>query len=130
MPPRHKYNARSTKINGIQFDSLAEADHYLRLSNDPTVENLRTHGDPATKFVLVPAFERDGMKFPAVTYEADFVYQKDNQTFVIDVKGMILPEFKIKWKLFRFFYPQFTALLVDKRGKPIDLYKRRVKPAA
>ncbi len=124
----HKFNARKVALDGYTFDSKAEAAHYERLKRNEDVCTLEIH----PKFVLLHTFEADGMKYPAVTYTADFMYTsaQTGQIVVIDVKGMILPEFKIKWKLFRSFYPEFKAILVDAKGREMTLYKPRKKRAA
>lgn len=95
---RHnKYNAkRIVTEDGLKFDSKREYDYYLNLldlEKSGDITNLRRQ----VKYILIPKND----KFRELAYVADFVYiDKDNIEHIVDVKGMILPEFKIKQKLF------------------------------
>ncbi len=77
-----KYRNKKIVINGVQYDSKKEAKrHYylLGLQEARQISNLQTQ----VKFELVP--KQKGER--AVNYVADFVYQKNGQTVVEDVKG-------------------------------------------
>ena len=101
-----KYKAKKTEIDGIVFDSQAEAARYIELR---TLENLGAIKDLALQvpFVLVKG-ERwsDGRKRKDIVYKADFVYTyTDNgETVVEDVKGFRTEAYKIKRALMKKFY--------------------------
>lgn len=97
----HKYNAKATIVDGIRFDSKAEAKRYREL------KLLKQAGDIKDfilqpKFVLIPAEKGpDGKTRRAVHYVADFlVTYPDGKREVEDVKGMITPVYRLKKRLF------------------------------
>ncbi|MGG3450220.1 DUF1064 domain-containing protein [Domibacillus aminovorans] len=106
------WNAKKTYVYGILFDSKAEADYYMRLLADPSVEKVEVQ----PVFEVIPSYpvtcyrcngsgkrtspktERPincnrcsgkGLKTkPGAKYTADFkVYYKNGQTEIVDVKG-------------------------------------------
>ncbi len=86
---KNKYNAVKTKIDGIIFDSKAEAQYYselLLLKKAGVVKSFVMQKD----FTLQEAFTREnGERIKAVRYKADFVVQyTDGHEEVVDVKGM------------------------------------------
>lgn len=91
----HKYGAKKVTVDGITFDSKAESVYYLLHKDDP---NMRMQ----EKFVLQDKFRLNGKAYREIYYKPDFTFYDDegNLIKVIDVKGMILPEFKIKAKMF------------------------------
>lgn len=102
MMSYRKYNNRPTTIDGIRFDSKAEAARYRELAilaRAGEIEELELQ----PSFTLVPAFrDAAGRKHRAVTYTADFAYTVDGQRVVEDVKGGRATKtqaFRIKWKL-------------------------------
>lgn len=97
----NKYNARKVKTeDGQIFDSKREYEYYLeylKLEKLGEIFNLRRQ----VKFNLIPKTD----KYREMNYIADFVYtDKDGYDHIIDVKGMILPEFKMKQKIFYWKY--------------------------
>lgn len=113
----YKYGNQKVEANGILFDSKAERDYYLlfilpRIQSGE-ITSVKIH----PKYVLQPAFEKNGKKYRAITYSADFEVQyKDGRKEVIDVKGVETQVFKLKKKLFEFLYKDLH-LVVVKRGK-------------
>ena len=101
----HKYNAIKIKIDGISFDSKKEANRYLELKTlerAGVISNLILQ----PKFLLQEGFVRDGKKYRAIFYIADFEYIKDGKRIVEDVKGMKTDIYKLKKKMFLKKYPQ------------------------
>lgn len=100
---RHKYNAKRTVVDGITFDSKAEARRYGELK-------IMERAGEIADLVLQPAFELqegycvNGRKVRPITYRADFEYTdtRTGSTVVEDVKGAETPEFKLKRKLFEY----------------------------
>jgi hypothetical protein len=131
-PKRSKFNSKKVFAEGYKFDSDAEYKNYLRLKADEDVYDLEVHS-AAMKYEITPYFkEPDGSYYLAETYTPDFRFKRysvPDVTFVIDVKGAITRDFKLKWKLFRRMYPQLAAYLVDKKGALKHLYKPRKKKA-
>jgi hypothetical protein len=100
----NKYNAVKTMYDGIKFDSQLESIIYRelkRMLNVDTIQALQLQ----IPYILHDKFTNCvGRKIQAIKYVADFVITKDNVVYVIDVKGMILSDFKLKMKLFEFRY--------------------------
>ena len=97
----------------ILFDSKSELRFYettlLPLVLAKEIINLSFHN----VYELQPKFEKNGRKFSAIKYEADFVVQyKDGSEEIIDVKGFSTPVFKLKQRLFEYKYPDKTIKLV------------------
>lgn len=97
-PKQAKYRNRKTTLDGIDFDSKAEAREYARLKLRQAageITNLRCQ----VPFAIVV----NGVK--VCTYIADFTYlDKDGKMAVVDVKGMKTPAYRIKKKLMRAIY--------------------------
>ena len=56
------------------------------------------------KFELQPAFEKNGIKYRAINYIADFTYMQDGKLIVEDTKGYRTKEYQLKKKLFEYKY--------------------------
>jgi hypothetical protein len=107
-----KYNAKKTVVDGITFDSLAEARYYEYLS-DKQDEGEITHIRLQPRFTLLKGFEKDGKKYRPIEYVADFdVFYADGRNEVIDVKGFETADFKIKRKLFESKFPNTKLVLM------------------
>jgi hypothetical protein len=94
----NKYNARKAKIDGYTFDSQREAERYSELKlmeKAGEIKDLIVH----PKIELQPGFYYRNQRIRAITYEADFLYDKDSNIIVEDIKGMETQAFKIKWKM-------------------------------
>lgn len=90
-----KYRNVKTVVDGITFDSKAEARYYGEL------KLLQAAGE-VRYFLRQTPFHLPG----GVTYRADFlVFYPDGREAVVDVKGVITKEFAIKKKLVEATYP-------------------------
>ncbi|AMD23134.1 DUF1064 domain-containing protein [Listeria monocytogenes] len=111
---RSKYNAKKVVIDDIKFDSKAEAAYYqqlklLKMSGEVVSFDLQP------EFILQDSFVKNGKKYHAIKYRADFlVLYKDGHEELIDVKGMLTKEFRIKQKLFELRYMQSIKCLKQK----------------
>ncbi|MCX71368.1 DUF1064 domain-containing protein [Listeria monocytogenes] len=111
---RSKYNAKKVVIDDIKFDSKAEAAYYqqlklLKMSGEVVSFDLQP------EFVLQDSFRKNGKLYRAIKYKADFlVLYKDGHEELIDVKGMLTKEFRIKQKLFELRYMQSIKCLKQK----------------
>jgi len=91
----HKYNAKKTIIDWISFSSKLEANAYLYFKeNNIKIVELQP------KFNLQIKFQYEWVKYREIKYISDFIIKVWNINIIIDMKGMILPEYKLKKKLF------------------------------
>lgn len=95
-----KYGNRKTIVDGITFDSKAEAKRYSVLKLLERAGEI-TDLQRQVKFELAPPVRLGGRGRPALRYIADFVYQQDGQQVVEDVKGVITAAFRIKRHLMK-----------------------------
>ena len=96
---RSKYGNIRTEVDGIWFDSQAEAKRYGDLK-------LMKFGKLIRDLQIHPTYEIG----PNIIYETDFQYYEidHKRTVVEDVKGKKTAEYKLKKKLFLQLYPQYT----------------------
>lgn len=90
-----KYRNVKAMVDGIKFDSQAEAKRYAELrimEKSGCISDLKCQ----VPFVLAPAVVIQGRKRPALRYVSDFCYIKDRQRVVEDVKGIITEGYRIK----------------------------------
>lgn len=103
---KNKYKSKKVIVEGIKFDSEDEAKFYEHL------KALKTHKqiidfDLQPKFELIPAFEKMGKHYRAITYTADFlIYYPSNYKAVIDIKGFSSQQGELRKKLFDYKYPE------------------------
>ena len=112
-----KYNNKKTVVDDIVFDSRDESLYYEALK-DMKNKGLIKDFELQHKFLLQEAFAKDGKKYRAITYIADFkVINNDGSFYVVDIKGMLTTEFKIKMKLFNYKYPDIELKLISRSLK-------------
>ncbi len=94
-----KYRNRKTTVNGITFDSAAEAARYVWLHRMAQAGEIQ-HLECQVPIVLAPSVFLRGAKrkTPAIRYFADFRYvDKNGQCVLEDVKGgPLTTAYKIK----------------------------------
>jgi len=117
---RPKYNARKITVDGIVFDSQAEADRYADLKllvKGREITNLQLQ----PSFILQDSFTRDGKKVRPIEYRGDFAYyEKGGSRLVVeDVKGTKTKDYLLKKKLLLFRYPEidFREIVTERKGK-------------
>lgn len=97
-----KYRNTPVYVKGKRIDSKAEArrlGELKLLERAGLIQDLKTQ----VRFELIPSQRIDGkVAERAVNYIADFVYIKDGQRVVEDVKGYKTPDYIIKRKLMLF----------------------------
>lgn len=100
---KHKYNARKTVVDGISFDSKAEAEYYIHLKYLQSINVVRSfYLQPVIN--IIPNFKYDGKTIRKMDYRLDFkVEYTDGTTEYIDIKGMATTDAKMKLKLARYF---------------------------
>lgn len=99
--PKSKYNNVKTVVDGITFDSKAEARRYQEL------KFMQINGK-IDGFGRQPSFELS----LGVRYRPDFIVCAEGRIWVEDVKGCETAEFKIKKKLWEAKYPWIKLVLV------------------
>lgn len=100
---KHKYNAKKTVVDGISFDSKAEAEYYIHLKYLQSINVVRSfYLQPVIN--IIPNFKYDGKTIRKMDYRLDFkVEYTDGTTEYIDIKGMATTDAKMKLKLARYF---------------------------
>ena len=83
---RNKYNNRKSTIDGIKFDSKAEARRYGELKllvSAGEITDLKCH----PRFRLLDGVTWNGERYRPVNYTGDFQYREGGKTVVEDVKS-------------------------------------------
>ena len=98
-------NTRRKILDGIEFRSTLEADTYRLLKAWEAV-GVISGLVCQPKYLLQPKMRLNGKAVRAITYVADFQFDKGRRRHVIDAKGFRMPVYRIKVKLFRARFPQ------------------------
>ncbi len=118
---RSKYNAKKVVIDNIKFDSKAEAAYYQQLKLLKMTGEVVSF-DLQPEFVLQESFRKNGKLYRAIKYKAGFLVRySDGHEELIDVKGMLTKEFRIKQKLFELRYMQSIKCLKLKGGQFVEV---------
>lgn len=119
MTRPNKYRARKTSVDGITFDSQAEAFRYGSL------KLLEKAGDiSGLKLQPEYAFMEGGKK--AFRYTADFQYLRGNQVIIEDVKGVDTDASRLRRKLTELRHG-VEVRVIDRYGNPKKLSRRKRK---
>lgn len=105
---KNKYNAHKAVYDGIKFDSEFEMKCWIYLEElvkEGKINNLQRQ----VHFEIIPA----NSVYRAVNYVSDFTFYIGNEYIVADAKGLVLPEFRLKQKIF-----------FDKYKKEIYVFKK------
>nr|WP_278434289.1 DUF1064 domain-containing protein [Brucella anthropi] len=96
---RNKYGAKKTMLDGITFDSKAEARYYAQLKQREKAGEVHSV-ELQRPYVL----SVDG--FLIATYKADFSFwdHVEERQRVIDVKRVVTPVFRLKQKMMKAIY--------------------------
>lgn len=118
----NKFKNKKTKIDGILFDSEMESHYYLYLK-DLKEKGIVVDFELQPIYILQEGFIRNGKKIRPITYKADFrVVYIDGHEEVIDVKGVITAEFKLKRKMLFYKYRDINFKCVQERGRKPNKY--------
>ena len=110
MRRTHKYNATKTEVDGIKFDSKAEAIRYKELKLLESVGDIRGL-ELQPKYELQEGFTHNGKRIRSINYVADFFYfDKDGRKIVEDCKGVRTDVYLMKKKMFLKKYPDLTHI--------------------
>lgn len=97
---KRKYANQPTEVQGISFDSKAEARFFLVLQarlKAGEITNLRRQ----VSYELAPSVVIGGRKRPPLRYVADFVWSEQGRDVVADVKGAVPDAYRIKRHLMK-----------------------------
>lgn len=110
--PRSKYGNTKTTVDGILFDSKAEAARYRELCFLQAAGHItQLHCQPV--YELQEAFtDNQKKRQQRITYIGDFFYYDGEQPVVEDVKGRETEVFRLKAKLFKKRYPSIKFVIV------------------
>ena len=118
----NKFKNKKTEIDGIKFDSEMESHYYLYLK-ELKEEGVVVDFELQPTFILQEGFIKDGKKIRPITYRADFkVTYIDGHIEVIDVKGKMTEEFKLKRKMLFYKYRDINFKCVQERGRKPNKY--------
>ena len=118
----NKFKNKKTEIDGIKFDSEMESHYYLYLK-ELKEEGVVVDFELQPAFILQEGFIKDGRKIRPITYKADFeVTYIDGHIEVIDVKGKMTEEFKLKRKMLLYKYRDINFKCVQERGRKPNKY--------
>ena len=84
-----KYKSIKTTVDGIKFDSKAEAEYYIHLLN------LQKIGDVK----IIALQPKVYLTEARILYKPDFLIEENGRSVYIDVKGYRHPVFQIKKRL-------------------------------
>lgn len=121
---RSKYGNVKTVVNGITFDSKAEATYYNQLKWLKQAEQIKGF-KLQPRYILQDAFVKNGKKYRKIEYVADFeVHKLDGQLKLLDIKGTKTKEFLLKKQLFeRKYLDTLSVLAYDDHYGFIELDK-------
>lgn len=116
-PSRSKYGNVKVVIDGVTFDSKAEAARYQELKRQQA-DGAITELVLQPKFLLIHAFRDGAGKFHRKTeYVGDFQYVNENGIVTVeDVKGGSATQtavFRLKWKMAINLYMQLSFVIVQ-----------------
>ena len=116
-----KYGAQRTQIDGITFDSKAEAARYADL-------RLLSRAGEISDLTLQPEFPFEVNGQRVFTYQADFSYRQDGALVIEDVKGFDTRMSKLKRKIIEA-DRGISIRCVDAHGNPTKTKSKRTRRA-
>lgn len=112
---RNKYFNKKITVDGIIFASRAEADYYCRLKLLKQAGEIKDF-ELQPRFEILPAFSKQGKKYKATTYTADFLIRhNDDSQEVIEVKGYKTQDYRLRMKLFNFTHRDIKFTEIEAR---------------
>lgn len=124
---KQKFGNRKATIDGIKFDSKAEAAYYnqlkiLKKAGEIKDFEMQVRYTLTEKFYHPTKTRKSGQPsvVSAITYTPDFVVEEnDGSKHVIDVKGHQTPLFNLKAKLFMKKY-NIPLILAKRKGRGFE----------
>lgn len=112
----NKFSARKVELDGLTFDSKAEANRYAQLKLLERAKSIKA-------LAVHPAFPLKINGTVIGTYKPDFVFFEGGRQIVEDVKGMVTEAASLRMRVFMACYPTHELRIVDKGG--IKPFKQR-----
>ena len=109
---RNKYGNKKTTLDGIKFDSVAEARFYGLLKSLKLAKKIDGF-ELQKKYELQEGFRHNGKAVRSIDYYADFVVARGDKIDIIDVKGHETEVFKLKRKMFIKKYEKDILVIKD-----------------
>ena len=119
-----KYRAKKTAVDGRMFDSKAEAEYAMKLKTELSLGNI-CDLVYQPRFTLQEAFRDNCNRLNRkVEYVADFSFIEvaNFVHVVVDVKGFLTADYKLKSKWFRKLNPEIVHREI-KNGKDLLTHK-------
>lgn len=110
----HRSPAADRTVCGLVFASKLEAKAYVFLKQAGAAFEMQV------PYELQEKFQHEGKTYQPIRYVCDFLIKSpDGKSYVVDMKGMILPEFKrtAKMFLFKYKYPIHCIKTVKELGE-------------
>lgn len=121
----NKYHNHIITIDKIRFASKGEAQRYIELRAMKKSGEI-TDFELQPVYELQPRFTKNGVKHREIRYLADFrVTYPDGHQVIEDVKGRggyTTPEFKLKFKMFEYKFPDLKLEIVQRSGKGMERF--------
>jgi hypothetical protein len=112
---KNKYNNRRATVDGIDFDSIKEANYYSNLKLLKRSKSILDF-ERQVPIELIPSYIHKGKKIQAMKYYCDFkIYHNDGSIEYIDVKSAksnLDPVYKLKIKLLHYLYRDIEIIEV------------------
>lgn len=126
-----KYKNKKVVVEGINFDSKMESDYYLYLKQLEK-QGIVSEFLMQKSYTLLEGYDKEGKKIRPIIYKADFeVHYADGHIEVVDVKGFLTADFKLKKKLFEYRFPFVLKLVkfskIDGGWIELEEYEKAVK---
>jgi hypothetical protein len=112
---RSKYGARRSEYAGEVYDSRGEAEYARTLDLRKAAGAIRDWRR-GTSWMLLES--PTGRKRDGIEYIPDFhVWDAQGDFYVLDFKGVLTREFRLKAKLWRAVYPAIPLVIVKANGE-------------
>jgi hypothetical protein len=110
-----KYRAKKNEIDWIKFSSLLEGRFY-KYFRDNHIKIIELQ----PRYELQSWFRYEGKAIRKIEYVADFKIEYEGDTFIVDAKGMSVPVFALKYKLWIRKYWDENTLIIAKSIKDLE----------
>jgi hypothetical protein len=120
-----KYKSKKIIVDDIEFDSQLEAKYFILLKEKVKNGEIKSFSIQPT-YELQPSFIKNGIKYRPINYISDFlILNNDDTIYLIDIKGFVTVDSKMKKKMFDYKYPDIELKLLGYVAKyggwlPID----------
>lgn len=118
-----KYHARRVTVDGIDFDSVGEANRYQQL-------RLLERAKMIQSLSRQPRFIMSVNGQEVCELRGDFAYFEGGRKVVEDFKGVMTPAFRLKRKLFKALHPDIELRVTNRKGETVNVRTRKASRLA